>query len=586
MQKAVMICLRQLFNVLFPMRHWIKMVTPQTMRYDFIAGMTNAVIVLPQGIAYAVIAGLPPVFGLYSAIVVQIVSGFWGSSRHMVTGPAVALSIVVPSIVANFAPLGSDYYIQLALLLTLMVGIIQLFFGLFQLGGLINFISHTVILGFTAGAGVLIITSQLPTFLGIHIASGLSFIKKIPAIYAELPNMHWASVVIALITILSAIILRKINRKIPYLFSGMVIGTIATFILGGANHGIPMLGSLPSSFPHIGLPLLDYGAATAMFPSAVALALLGLIEAASISKSIAMKSHQAIDGNQEFVGQGLGNIAGSLCSGYVGSGSFNRSAMNYDSGARTPFSLLFCALIVLAVLVFIPWVTKYLPLPVMAGAILLSGYNLFAFKHIALIVKTSRNEIAIFLVTFLSTLLLNLEFAIYAGVILALILYLTKTSHPMVTSVDFSKVQPKFDAGYEHTKLNVIRLDGSLYFGAIDHVQMRFKQLDRTQHWQYLVILAEGVNIIDVAGLEMLLGEKQKLRERGGDLYLIGLKPHLQRKLNKSPYWKALEGDDHLYVSTYIAFRNICLAIHIENYRQFMKHLFRDYNHLSGLQRT
>ena len=565
----------RLLSMLFPMRHWLPQVGTRTLKSDFWAGLTGAVMVLPQGIAFALIAGLPPEFGLYSAIVVQVLAGLFGSSWQMVTGPTVALSIVIPGILAPYAVSGSPQYIGLSLTVMMLVGIIQLAFGLFRLGGLVNFISHTVIIGFTAGAGLLIIMSQLPTFFGVPGERGLNFIARLQSTWDMAMNPHWPSLTVALVTLAAALIVRRLQPRAPHMLLGMIAGTFYGMASNAAEQGVAMLGALPSALPQFMLPNFSFELATTLLPSAFALALLGLIEAASIARSIAIRSHQRIDGNQEFFGQGIANLVGSCCSCYVGSGSFTRSAINYDTGARTPLALIITSAIVATILIFFPWLTSELPLPAMAATILLAGYNLFDFKHIRLIARTSRNELSIILVTFISTLFINLEFAIYAGVILSLVLYLQKTSHPLVTEVDFSELVNVENAA--PVPIHVIRLDGSLFFGAVDHVQNRLATISRHRNWQHLVILAEGVNIIDVAGIEMLLAQKRRLQKTGGDLYLIGVKPHLRRKLAKSPYWQALDGDNTLFDSTYLAFRSILRSLNIHNYRAYMKRLFRDY---------
>lgn len=570
----------RLGSMLFPMRHWMGQISPATVKNDFWAGLTGAVMVLPQGIAFALIAGLPPEFGLYSAIVVQLLAGLFGSSRHMVSGPTVALSIVIPGIIAPYAVSGSPQYIGLSLTVMMMVGIIQLSFGLFRLGSLVNFISHTVIIGFTAGAGFLIMLSQLPAFFGHEGERGADMFDRFQAIAHMAAHPHLPSLAIAVVTLATAVAVRRIRPRAPHMLFGMMAGTFFGMAINASTRGVAMLGALPSALPQVSLPDMPFQMISALLPSVFALALLGLIEAVSIARSIAIRSHQRIDGNQEFFGQGLSNIVGSCCSCYVGSGSFTRSAINYDSGARTPLSLVFTSAIVAVVLLVFPGITAQLPMPAMAATIVFAGYNLFDFKHIRLIARTSRNELSIILVTFISTLLINLEFAIYAGVILSLILYLQKTSHPMVTEVDFSRLLNLDKDNAPPVPIHVIRLDGSLFFGAVDHVQNRLAVIGRGRTWQHLVILAEGVNIIDVAGIEMLLSQKRRLQKTGGDLYLIGVKPHLRRKLAKSPYWQQLDGDNTLFDSTYVAFRTICRSLNIRNYRAYMKHLFRDYQKL------
>lgn len=570
--KVIKNTLLQTFILFLPMRHWLSKTNKNSLKDDFFAGITGAIVVLPQGIAFAVIAGLPPEFGLYSAIIVQLIAGFFGSSLQMVTGPTVALSIVIPGIINNYAPIGTAEYISLSLSLMLLVGFIQLIFGIFRLGSLITFISHTVIVGFCAGAGFLIIVNQLPAFFGID-AGRENALIKIPHIIQQLPQSNWYSLSIALITFIITIIIRKYYKKLPHMLIGLVCGVITGFLLDAGNNGVKMLGSLPNGFPNVVLPDLSYKTIGTLLPSAAALALLGLIEAASIARSIALRTGQRIDSNQEFFGQGLANLVGSCCSCYVGSGSFNRSAINLDSGAKSPFSLLFSSLIVILILFFAPNITYYLPLPAVAATIIVTGYNLFDFKNISLTFHTSKSELGVILITLFATLFINLEFAIYAGVIMSLLLYLNKASHPAMHEVDFSKVEKQKD----HPNLTVLRLDGSLFFGATDHFENLFAKLNRKNQWQYVVILAEGLSLIDIAGLESLIVVKKNLQKNGGDLYLIGMKPHLRQKLSKSPYWQYLGGEKNLFESTYLAFGTICKSININNYRAYMKHLFRDY---------
>lgn len=556
--------LRDTLALLFPMRHWIGSLRPHTLLADLQAGITGTALVLPQGIAFAMIAGLPPEFGLYSAIFVQIIAGFFGSSLHMVSGPTVALSIVIPGIVAQYAAIGSPQYIQIAMMLMLMVGIIQLVFALFRMGVLVNFISHTVILGFTAGAATLIIIQQLDTYFGLDFPPGISIAEIFQHFQKELVTLNPASLFIASVSLLATALVRRWRRHAPHMLTGIVVGAVVCWAIGGPDRGVAMLGTLPAGLPQFTLPHFDWILAQNMLPSALALALLGLIEAASISRAIAVRSHQHIDSNQEFFGQGLSNLLGSFASCYVGSGSFTRSGVNYDAGAKTPFSLLFCSLIVVAVVSFIPQITRFLPLPAMAAVIIMAGFNLFDFKEIRNIAHTSRSELSVIIVTFLATLLINLEFAIYIGVILSLVHYLKKTAHPKVSAVvpdrndPYRHMRDLYRDSIECPQLHIVRLDGSIYFGAVDHVNQRLSELFAGQQHRDLLIVCEGVNFIDIAGITALLQIKAQLRKQHHELYLAALKPQVRAFIKRGPYWREFEGDDHLFDSTYAAIRNIC----------------------------
>ena len=571
----------RVFMLLWPWLRWPKP-SAASLRGDFCAGLTGAALVLPQGIAFARIAGLPPLFGLYSAMFAAVVAALFGSSWHLVSGPTVALSIVLPTVLVPYAPLASPEYVALSLVLMFLVGVIQLAFAVFRLGGLVNFISPTVVTGFTAGAGVLIVFSQLPDFFGVAVPHGLSLPERVLALAALLPSAHWPTLAIAVTTLAVAVLTRRFCRRWPYMLVGMLAGSLLSLAIDGAGRGVAMLGALPLSAPAWQWPPLQWQTLRQLLPAAFAVALLGLINAVSIARAIAARSGQRIDGNQEFFGQGLGNLIGSCCSCYVISGSFNRSGVNYDSGAQTPLAQVITAVLVAAALIAAPGLTRHLPLPAMAGVIMLAAWNLFDIPRFKLTLRTSRNETAILLATFLSTLLFSLDFAIYVGVILSLVLYLQKIAHPMLSGVDFEPLHRKARETYPACTppLRVVRLDGSIFFGSVEHVRSRLAELAGEHEGRSLIILAEGLNRLDIAGLELLLDERKSLQQNGGDLYIIGMKPYLRRKLQHSPYWDMLGGETHLFESTYVACREICIALGIRNYRAYMKYLFRDYNKL------
>ncbi|MGB1090518.1 MAG: SulP family inorganic anion transporter, partial [Oceanobacter sp.] len=312
---------------LFPFMNWLPNVTKGSLRADLLAAITGAVIVLPQGVAYAFIAGMPPEYGLYSAMIVSVLASMFGSSKHMITGPAAAISIVVMSAASGYSTSGAmtPDFISTVITLTFMVGAIQLAMGLARLGNLVNFISHTVVIGFTSGAAILIAASQLKHLFGIPVPDGLSFIAGLEVVLSELGDINPYSLAIGLSTLISAILVKKFLRGWPHLLIGMLVGSVVCFVLDGEQQGIALVGALPGTLPPFGLPDLSLESLSALGSGAFAIALLGLIEAVSIARAIAVRSGQRIQGNQEFIGQGLGNFIGSFFSCFAGSGSFTRS---------------------------------------------------------------------------------------------------------------------------------------------------------------------------------------------------------------------------------------------------------------------
>jgi len=415
---------------IFPFLTWFKLVTKETIKADFIAGLTGAVIVLPQGVAFATIAGLPPEYGLYTAMVTPIVAALFGSSHHLVSGPTTAISIVVFSAISHHATPGTPEFLSLTLTLTFLAGVYQLAFGLARLGSLVNFVSHTVVIGFTAGAAILIATSQLKHITGIFVPKGESFLHTWVDMFAGISNFNIYLMVIALATLATALLSKKFIPKAPNLLLGMIVGSVIAILFKDYTDGIKLVGEIPAQLPPFSSPDFSIATIKMLAPEAFAVALLGLIEAVSISRAVANKSNQRINSNQEFVGQGMSNMFGSFMSSYAGSGSFTRSGINYEAGAKTPLSAIFAAVALMGIVLLIAPLTAYLPIAAMGGVILLVAYNLIDFHHITQVLRFSKSESSILLTTFFATLFLELEFAIYLGVLLSLVLFLAKTSTP------------------------------------------------------------------------------------------------------------------------------------------------------------
>jgi len=538
----------------FPFLGWLPSVNKESIRADIMAGLTGAVIVLPQGIAYAAIAGLPPQYGLYTSMITPVIAALFGSSLHLISGPTAAISIVVFSALNGLAEPGTTEFISLALTLTFLAGLFQFVFGLARLGSLVNFVSHTVVIGFTAGAAILIGTSQLKYILGMEIPRGESFFHTWIDMFNQVGNINYYIFAVAAVTLTVAILVRKFLPKFPYLLFGMVAGGLFSLLIGGESHGVKLVGAIPRGLPPFSAPEFSFETIKDLIPDAFAIALLGLVEAVSIARSVASKSKQQIDGSQEFIGQGLSNIVGSFFSSYAGSGSFTRSGINYDSGAKSPLSAIFASIFLLLIVLLIAPVTAYLPIASMGASILLVAYNLVDFHHIKQIFRISIPETSIFLTTFLATLFLELEFAIYMGVLVSLFLFVGRTSYPKIISLAPNPKLPnralqdvheqKLD---ECPQLKIIRIDMSIYFGSLAAIQKEFHKLTKAGY-RYILIDSSGINFIDMAGSEMLEQEAKRIEELGGGLFFYNIKDSVFRYLLRSDAFKHI-GDYHFFPS-------------------------------------
>ncbi|MBP8284698.1 MAG: SulP family inorganic anion transporter [Chromatiaceae bacterium] len=541
---------------LLPFLRWSGRVNRGTLKADLLAGLTGAVVVLPQGVAFATIAGMPPEYGLYAGIVPAIVAALWGSSWHLVSGPTTAASIVVFSGLSVMAEPGSPDYIRLALTLTLMVGVLELTMGLARLGSLVNFISHSVVVGFTAGAAFLIAANQFKNFFGIEIPRGLHFHQMLGTLLLNLEHANLLVTGVGVATLVLGLAVRYWYPRVPYMIVAMVGGSLIAYALNqvlGIDHtGIRTVGALPGGLPPLSMPDFSLDTLRQLAPVVLATTLFALTEAVSIARSLGARTHQHIDGNQEFIGQGLSNIAGSFFSGYVATGSFNRSGLNFQAGAKTPLAAVAAGVFLAGVVVLVAPLAAYLPNAAMAAILFLVAWGLIDFHAVRNILRTSRAETAVLAVTFFSTLFLELEFAIMAGVLLSLGLYLNRTSRPKLVSRVPDPSTPGRDFVTNPTlpecpQFKLARLDGSLFFGAVSHVSESLALWEqRSPGQKHLAISATGVNFIDVAGAEFLAEEATRRRDQGGGLYLIRLKPGGCEPLRRGGYIEAI-GVENLF---------------------------------------
>ena len=587
---------RELINRFLPFMEWLPRVNADTARNDFIAGLTGAVVVLPQGVAFALIAGMPPEYGLYAAMVPAIVAALFGSSWHLVSGPTTAASVVLASSLSALAEPQTAQYVALAMTLTFMVGLIELTMGFAKLGALVNFISHSVVIGFTAGAAIIIAAKQLKNFLGMEVPRGLHPYEIVAYIGKHIDEANLYIAAAALVTLVTGILVRKFFPKLPYMIVAMLVGSVFAIVLeryvGADTTHIKWVGALPASLPPLSHPTLTMEQIKELAPLAVAMTLFALTEAVSIARSLAARSGQHLNGNQEFIGQGMSNMVGSFFSAYVATGSFNRSAVNYEAGARTPLAAMFAGLLLMAIVPFVAPYAKYLPYAAMAGILMLVAWGLIDFHHIKKTIKASRSEGAVLITTFLATQFLELEFAILLGVLLSLVMYLMRTSKPRILSrvPDPDDPKRKFvtvgKGRPECPQLKIIRIDGSLFFGAIAHVAevlARYKK--RHPEQKHLAIVGKGINFIDVAGAEFLVQEANARRRDGGGLYFIDMKEGACESLKRGHFLEEI-GDENIFRSKTRALREIYRRLDRDICKRCDRRIFRECQEDPELQGT
>ena len=519
------------------------------LRPDLLAGLTVAVILLPQAVAYALLAGLPLQVGLYSAIVSAIVGGLWGSSNQLHTGPTNTASLLILSALIPIAAIGSPKFIVAAGLMAVMVGIFRLLLGLAHLGVLVNFVSDSVIIGFTAGSGVLIIASQLRTLFRLHFSSSPALIDTLKNTYAHLSEAHWLSLYIGMGVILLIILIQRLRLRLPAQLIALVTAAAVVGLIGLDKQGIQVIGQLPRNLPPLAiLPLFDLQLIGQLSTGALAIGAIGLVEAMSIARAVASQTGQRVDSNQEFVGQGLANIASGFFSGYVTSGSFTRTAINYKAGARTPLASVFSGLFVLLAVFLLGGLAAYVPNAALAGVLILIAFGMVDRKEIVRILRGARSDAVTLVLTFGATLFFPLEFAVLIGILVSLAVYILRTSTPRVVAVlpddNFHHLlyQPLKPAC---TQLAILDILGDLYFGAVNHVEKAiFNHLDIHTEQRFLLLRLHNVNHCDISGIHALESIMRYCRDRGGDLFLVRVNDPVLLSMKSTGFFNQL-GNDH-----------------------------------------
>jgi len=521
-------------------------------RPDLMAGLTVAVILLPQAIAFAIIAELPPVMGLYAAVVGGLVGALWGSSNQINNGPTNAISLLVLSTLSSTAVPGTPEYIMAAATLALMVGILQLLLGLARLGVLVNFVSHSVIVGFASGAGVLILIKQIPPLLGLNFPAH-STLETAMGVVGHYPESHWITAAIGIGTIIFIVIMGRVNPNLPAALMAMVIAALIVFLLtlGEVSDGVDVIGEINAGLPPpTDFSLVSIDLVRQLVMGAIAVGAIGLVETTAISKSVAAQTRQRLDSNQEFVGQGMANAFTGMLSGYPVAGSFSRTAVNFRAGARTRMAAIMASLFVLVAIQILGPAASYLPRSALAGVLIVTAYRMIDQAEIRRILKGSTGDAVIMVVTFLGTLFLHIETAVLVGILLSFMRYVMRTSTPRVQAVVPDETYKHFDYDPERDdcpQLGVIEILGSLYFGAVNHVEDFILDYAANHPSQrFLLIRMHNVNNCDFSGIHMLESVVRIYRERGGDVFLVRASYRVRERMIKTGF------DVHLGLDNYL----------------------------------
>ncbi|MCF6181959.1 SulP family inorganic anion transporter [Lutibacter sp.] len=546
----------KLVNV-FPFLEWLSSYKKSWLKGDITAGLTVGVMLIPQGIAYAMIAGLPPIYGLYTAMIPQVVYAFFGTSRQLAVGPSAMDSLIVASGIGAIATLGSENFILLAILLALFIGVIQLAFGLFRLGFLVNFLSKPVISGFTSAAALIIGLNQLKHLLGVDMQRNNHLQNLVIDAVNHIKYINWATFLIGLFSILILVFLKRYFKKIPAALVVVILGIVVVKLFNLHQYGVKIVGNIPKGLPYFKIPQFSLETIKELGPLAITLALIAFMEAISVAKAIESKHmNYKVKANKELIALGLGNIVGSLFQSYPSTGGFGRTAVNNQSGANTPFAAIISASVVALTLLFLTPLFYYLPKAVLGAIILVAVFSLLDFKVPYQLWKYTKRDLIILNVTLLVTATVGIKEGIITGVILSLVMLIYKSTKPHVAvlgnvpnSYLYRNIK-RFDQLIVLKDVLIIRFDAQLHFANTTYFKDTIynEAYKKGKDLKIIVIDGESLNNLDSSGVYALEEILKYFKEKNIELYFTGLKGPVRDTIYKSNIIQNI-GQEHCFMS-------------------------------------
>ncbi|WP_299057766.1 SulP family inorganic anion transporter [uncultured Polaribacter sp.] len=528
---------------IIPILDWLPTYNVSYFKGDLIGGITVGIVLIPQGIAYALIAGLPPIYGLYCALIPQVMYAIFGSSRQVAIGPVAMDSLIVATGVSTLALTGSDSYISIAILLALMVGSLQFLMGIFRLGFIVNFLSKPVITGFTSAIALIIGFNQFRNLFGVNFIQSEQIQYVIEDIWLQMASYNYHTTGIGILSMLIIIIFRKINKKIPNALIVVILGIVTMRYFGSSFNDVAIIREIPSGLPTFSIPEYDTDLITELLPIAFTLVMVGYLETISIGKSLEAKQDEyRIRPNQELIALGISNIMGSFFKAYPSTSSFSRSAINQESGAKTGMAALISVVMVVITLLYLTPYFYYLPKTVLAAIIIVAVFGLVNFKEAAFLWKANHLDFWLMLSTFIATLSLGIKFGIIVGVGLSLIVLIFRTSRPYVAELgkvpdsNFYRNKSRFEEVEIQNDILIFRFDAQIYYANSSYFRDKLDEmaLVKGNDLKIIVVDAESINRVDSTGVEMLKERISFYKKKGVTFLFAGVKGPVRDDLFRS----------------------------------------------------
>ncbi len=542
-----------------PALGWLKSYKNDQLKGDLSAGLTVGVMLIPQGMAYAMIAGLPPIYGLYASTIPLILYALFGTSRQLAVGPVAMVSLLTAAGIGAIAEVSTDTYIALAITLALFIGVIQFLLGAFRLGFLVNFLSHPVISGFTSAAALIIGLSQLKHLLGVDIARSHHIHEILIQAVAKIGVINWATFGIGVVGIALIMGIKKVNKAIPGPLLAVIFGIIAVAGLGLTDYGVKIVGEVPSGLPSFGLPGFNLDTIQTLLPTALAISLVGFMESIAVAKAIQAKhKNYKIDANQELIGLGLANIGGAFFQSFPVTGGFSRTAVNDQAGAKTGLASIISAVLIILTLLFLTPLFYYLPKAILASVIMVAVFGLIDIKEAVHLWHANRSDFWMLVVTFIGTLSLGIEQGIGIGVILSLAMIIFRTTRPHVAELGkvpgttFYRNIERFKQVDNRKDLLIVRFDAQLYFANINFFKDKLEELiaAKGKELRTIIINAESINNMDSSAIHAVEDLVTEVKGNNRNLFFTGVKGpvrdamvrgHLIEKIGENNFFMSVQ---------------------------------------------
>ena len=542
---------------ILPILRWAPQYRRADLRSDLAAGLTVGAMLVPQAMAYALLAGLPPEVGLYAAIVPVLVYAVFGTSRQLAVGPVAIVSLLTASALADLVAEGTTGYVAAAAMLALLVGAVHLVVGIGRLGFLVNFLSHSVLVGFTAAAAIIIGFSQVKHLLGISVERKDHFYETVGEVAGQLSDTHGTTLALGVVALLALFVLKRVMPKLPAALIVVVASIVAVEVFDLESRGVRTVGDIPDSLPTFGFPDVDGSLIGSLLPTAIVITLVGFMESIAVAKVYARRHRYEVEPNSELVGLGAANVASGMFGGYPVTGGFSRTAVNDSAGARTPLASIITALIVLATVAFLTPLLSSMPNAVLGAIIVVAVIGLIDVREMRHIARVKPSDLVSLSIAFVATLALGIELGIAVAVVASMLVVFARMSRPhtailgrVAGTTNYRNVE-RFPDVETVGGVHVVRIDAAISF--VNAVAVKRTILDHadsiTAEPRALVLDASGINDLDATGVETLTELGPELDDRNVQLHLADVKGPVRDVLHRAGLWEEWRGRIHASTS-------------------------------------